>query len=144
MNLGSAETFDEEEKQTRNKVMRGDTHNRTVPMILKKDRNVYEIELNQKDSSMWEQTLLLLAKQDYRSAHYNAERIHDKKKSDIEDRRKSDMTHYTVRDVYDIVQSALFLAKCKLMTGETNAVDELLEECSLKLKEIKDQVVEIK
>jgi len=62
----------------------------------------------------------------------------------LEDRHKNEGSQLSLKDIYDYVNASLFYAKCKLLASDTDGVEHLLNSCLVKLKEIKDRVIDIK
>lgn len=83
---------------------------------------IYEINLkhpSQREETKWVQVLVLMAKGDYSSASFNAEKMLELRKQTIEENKKRDYSNnqtLPLKDIYGLVSETLLLAKCKLIS----------------------------
>jgi len=84
---------------------------------------IYEINLkhpSQREETKWVQVLVLMAKGDYSSASFNAEKMLELRKQTIEENKKRDYSNnqtLPLKDIYGLVSETLLLAKCKLISN---------------------------
>ena len=103
----------------------------TQPLNYNEHLKIYEINLHQKEDSKWTQILVLMAKGDYTSATYNAEKMLEYRKTTIEEQKKREYSTSTalngqglnLKDIYGLVCEGLLLAKCKLISNYISIIN---------------------